>query len=282
MFFTPILHKPISYGSQLADGVFLGLIGFHVLFAVMAIVTGVLAVRAKKGSKYHMSVGSKFVTAMIWVAISGIVLDVVRLSVYVDVNHTKYVDYAMPSTYPARFAFLYAAICILYLLKQSGSNISRAGNLVSTSKQASLSVQTLDALIVPWVIGLFGIALTFVIFINYNPWTGALWMIWTFSASMFYFCYLKFRSAELLRREAKTLLHRYTMSFLLAFSGWAALQGFGPGITVLLQGVDNEVATYMGDKPGGYSHSFWLFLVVWLPFFIVGGVIYRYFSVKRQ
>ena len=53
------------------------------------------------------------------VAITGIGIDLARLCFHVAENHTKYAGYSMPSSYRARIAFLYAGVCVLYLLREA-------------------------------------------------------------------------------------------------------------------------------------------------------------------
>jgi hypothetical protein len=71
---------------------------------------------------------------MVTVALSGIVLDGVRLWFFVKENHTKYAGYTMPSTYPARLGFLFVGLCIVDLLHESRSMcqfiVQQSGNEV--------------------------------------------------------------------------------------------------------------------------------------------------------
>ena len=60
-----------------------------------------------------------FVWSMAAVAITGIGIDLARLCFHVAENHTKYAGYSMPSSYPARIGFLYAGVCVLYLLREA-------------------------------------------------------------------------------------------------------------------------------------------------------------------
>src|SRR5262245_27060862 len=108
---TFLLHKPVAYGSPIANLAFLVLLPLHIVPATLAPVAGIVALATKKGSKSHVRWGRVFVRSMVAVAISGIALDVIRLSFFVKENHTKYAGYSMPSSYPARLGFLFAALC---------------------------------------------------------------------------------------------------------------------------------------------------------------------------
>src|SRR6185503_1510490 len=109
---------PVDYGSPLANALFLALLVLHILPATVAPLASIVAFAAKKGGPLHMKAGQAFLWSMIAAALSGIVLDVIRLSFFVTENHTKYATAAMPSTYPARLAFLYAGFSVLYMARE--------------------------------------------------------------------------------------------------------------------------------------------------------------------
>ena len=115
---TFLLHKPVSYGSSFANSVFLMILLLHIIAGAIAPLSAIVAFRARKGSRVHVNSGRFFSWAMVTVALSGIMLDGVRLCFFVKENHTKYAGYTMPSTYPARLGFLFVGLCILYILRE--------------------------------------------------------------------------------------------------------------------------------------------------------------------
>ena len=115
---TFLLHKPVSYGSALANDLFLALLLLHILAGAIARIAAIVAFRARKGSKLHAQSGHWFAESMLIVTLTGIELDVVLLCFFGPENHTKYAGYTMPSTYLARLGFLFMGLCILYLLRE--------------------------------------------------------------------------------------------------------------------------------------------------------------------
>ncbi|WP_199321487.1 hypothetical protein [Microcoleus sp. FACHB-831] len=115
---TFLLHKPVSYGSSSANSVFLMMLLLHIIAGAIAPLSAVAAFRARKGSRLHVNSGRFFAWSMVTLALSGIVLDGVRLCFFVKENHTKYAGYTMPTTYPARLGFLFVGLCILYILRE--------------------------------------------------------------------------------------------------------------------------------------------------------------------
>jgi drug/metabolite transporter (DMT)-like permease len=87
----------------------------HFIVAGVATVAGVAAALATKGKKRHIRGGKIFLGSIVAAAVTGIVVDAVRLTTFVPENHQKLPGFGMPSSYPARIAFLYAGFCILYL-----------------------------------------------------------------------------------------------------------------------------------------------------------------------
>lgn len=57
---TPLLHKPVVYGSGVTNALFRGLLVLHILPAATAPVAGVVAMLAKKGSARHLHAGKIF------------------------------------------------------------------------------------------------------------------------------------------------------------------------------------------------------------------------------
>lgn len=268
MLATPFLAKPVFYGSDFANWGFIVFLILHVLPAMLAVVAGLMALRHQKGSDSHIAWGMYFCWAMMATALSGIVLDVIRLSFYVAENHQKYPGYGMPSTYPARFAFFYAAVCVFYLVKviRYPLNFSRES---STQKPTH----------VPWlplVLFLAGTGLSLLISARYNPWTGALWIIWTFMLIIFAVGLLPLCS----KKWAALGLHQHRLAALslAAFSWWGAAQGFGPAIYIAVKGTDSGPTIYTGDLPGHFSPDFFLFLVAWLPPFLIGAYLLRRYA----
>lgn len=271
MLATPFLAKPILYGSAFANWSFMVLLVLHVLPAVFAVVAGVLALRVKKGSDAHIAWGMYFCWAMLATAATGIALDVIRLSFYVTENHQKYPGFSMPSSYPARIAFLYAAFCVFYLVRQAQDprNLSRS----ETSTNKSL----------PWsalLLFMLGGGLSVLIWARYNPWTGALWIIWTFMLILFTSALLPLGTKKIAAFGLHQ--HRLGMLSLAAFSWWGALQGFAPALLPRLTGTDSGEIIYTGNLPGSFSPAFFFFLLAWLPPFLLGAyLMWRYGKAKR-
>ena len=262
---TPLLHKPIHYGGAVADGAFWALVVLHVIVAALAVIGGVVAVAATKGGPLHLRAGAVFVRAMIGVALSGIALDVIRLGAYFEANHTKYAGMSMPSSIPARIAFLYAALAVLVLVRDGG-------------RPARGITGPLDRAL-PAVVTLLGPALALVVVLFFNPWTGALWMIATFSAALAYVAWR--RRIDRPDPAAAVRRHRFAMMTLVAFSWWGALQGFGPAIGIALVGDDPSVTPYVGDQPGPFTFVFFAFLIGWAPAFVVAALLARRWARAR-
>lgn len=265
---TPLHHKPIVYGSTVANAIFYALIVLHILPAAVAPVSAIVAFASKKGGRLHLAAGRWFVRAMVMVAVTGIVIDLVRLSVFVDENHTKYASAAMPSTYPARLGFLYVALSILYLVRESAPP--------SVWRWAKTPVDAF-ARWAPFVLVATAAVLTSLIAIRYNPWTGALWMIVTFAVIVVLVGRMRLRLAD---RPAAVAHHRVGMAFLSAFSWWGALQGFGPAIAIALRGVDRSVSPYLGNRPGPFTLAIVFFLVGWAPCFLIAAALVRRFRLR--
>ncbi len=258
MLSTPLHHKPIVYGSAIADMVFFAFVVIHVLPSIVAPVAAVVAFAAKKGGRLHIRAGKTFVWSMAAVAVTGIAIVLVRLFVYYDENHTKYAGHSMPSTIPARLGFLFAGLCVLYLLR------------VATPPRGFSKMPAGGNLVVPGLLLALGVGLSLLVILRFNPWSGALWMIWTFSALV-----------VLGARASGVARHRFGMSFLAAFSWWGALQGFGPAIGHAIKGVDQSTTPYVGDRPGPFTPFFFLFLVGWGLPFLLGAYFVRRFRLQR-
>ena len=272
MLSTPLLHKPIIYGSDMANWGFWGLLILHIIPAVVALISGVLALTSPKGREKHIQWGMIFIWTMIATAASGILLDIIRLSFFVEENHQKYTDFGMPSTYPARIAFLYAAVCVIYLAKF-------ASHPLNLSRETRPEIQNKQTLL-PASFVFIGLALSGLIFQYYNPWTGALWIIWTFVAVVFITGVLPaFKSSYAYFGLHQ---HRFIILFLAAFSWWGALQGFGPALVIAVAGVDNNATTYTGNLPGEFKADFFLFLVAWLPPFVGAAYLVRVFRQRGE
>lgn len=267
---TPLLHKPVIYGGGFAQSAFLVFVVVHFIVAGIAPVAGVVAALATKGMKHHLRGGKIFLRSIVASAVTGIVVDVVRLTTFVPENHQKLPGFGMPSSYPARIAFLYAGFCILYLAYEATNR--------SVFRRERVPLSAL-AYFAPIMLLVVGTSCSLLIFIRLNPWTGSLWMIWTFMAAVA-------TSASLRRRQADDVAagvarHRFAMLFLFAFSLWGALQGFGPAIGIALQGIRESATLYTGDQPGAFSPRFVLFLVGWAPPFLLGGFLLRRFARRR-
>lgn len=269
---TPLQLKPIIYGSSLANHAFLFLIWIHVVLALMAPAMVFGALFARTGSIKHRQFGKAFVVSMLCVVASGVLLDLIRLSIFTIENHTKYAGLSMPSSYPARFAFLYASICIFLMLIE----VVPARNQLWHQAQVHVLANRL------WPLSLFtlGIALTVFIYTQYNPWTGALWLIWTFTASMFLSWLVRYgidRGWFVTR-----LHHRLNMLIIASFVGWGAYQGFYPAYQLFPNGASQNIAPYTGNLPGLYSADFIYFFRTFAPFFAFGTLIFLAFSIPLR
>ena len=271
MEFTPLHHKPVVYGSEWADLAFIVLVCLHALAGAAGTVSGVVAMVSVKGKRRHVQAGTIFVRSMAAAALTGIVLDAIRLTLHVTENHTGYPGMAMPSSYPARIAFLYAAVCILYLLRQGV-------NRRVFSRKRTTPVSPGDRL-APAVLLAIGACLTVLIYARLSPFTGALWMIWTFMAGVLMSARVRVGAAT--NAAMNVVEHRFNMLLLVGFSWWAALQGFGPALALQISGPGESPGQYLGDKPGSYDPAFWLYLLVWVPPFLLAAWLYRRFARRR-
>jgi hypothetical protein len=267
---TFLLHKPVNYGSSFANCLFLMVLLVHIISGVVGSLSAIVAFTVQKVSKSHMHSGRFFTWSMVIVTITGIVLDVVRLCFFVKENHTKYVDYTMPSTYPARLGFLFVGLCVLYILREvTPSRVFRrqsGGHAVTT--------------VVPSLLVATSLVLTLIVTLQLNPWTGALWMIWTFCLIVIIMA--RTTSSSDRSRVVDVARHRFGMSCLAAFSWWGVFQGFGSAIVISVKGNDPSTGPYLGNQPGPFSPAFFLFFLGWAPFFCLAAYLIRRFTKLRQ
>jgi hypothetical protein len=263
---TPLHHKPIFYGSPLLDLAFWFLTLLHILPAAVAPVSGIVALAAKKGGRVHIATGKLFVRAMVAAACTGIVLDVIRLSFYYTRNHTKYAGLSMPSSIPARLGFLFAGLAVLYIARET-----------TPPRVFRQTESSAASWVIPGLLLSSGFGLTLLILLRFNPWTGALWMIWTLAPIVFVVARTKSRN-----RSDAVVRHRFGMAALAAFSWWGALQGFVPAIVIAIRRADPSTTPYVGDQPGPYTPMFWLFLAGWAPLFLGGAAVIRTFARRRR
>lgn len=259
---TPLLDKPVIYGSDVLDYGFIVLAVLHAVAGAAAVVSGIVALAAKKGRPVHLRWGKAFVRFMVATALTGIALDSVRLTVFFTENHTKYAGSGTPSSIPARIAFLVAAISILYL--------ARVGTHPRVFSRRPAPLAPWERAL-PWGVIAATMFAAVVVIARFNPWTGALWMIGTFGIATFFTG----------RMEPGVAQHRFAMLFLVAFSWWGALQGFGPALARVFVGDDPSTDPYTGHLPGGFSPMFFAFLVGWLPAFVAAGFIHLRFARRR-
>ncbi|WP_242040893.1 hypothetical protein [Coleofasciculus sp. FACHB-1120] len=175
----------------------------------------------------------------------------------------------MPTTYPARLGFLFVGLCILYILRE-----------VTPPRVFRRQSREMDITVVPSLLVATGLLLTLIITLRLNPWTGALWMIWTFILIVIVMA----RTTSSLDNHHTTDVarHRFGMSCLAAFSWWGALQGFGPAIAIAIGGDDPSTSAYLGNQPGSFSPAFFLFLISWAPFFLLAAYLIRRFTKLRH
>ena len=132
----------------------------------------------------------------------------------------------------------------------------------------------------PSLLVVTGLFLTLIIALRLNPWTGSLWMIWTFTLIVIVMALTTSFADK--TRATDVARHRLGMSCLAAFSWWGALQGFGPAIVIAIQGDDPSTSAYLGDQPGPFSPAFLFFLVAWAPFFFLAAYLIRRFARLRH
>lgn len=270
MYSTPLHHKPIVYGSTLADVLFLIAVVLHVLPAIVAPVSAIVALAARKGGRLHLRAGRLFVQSMAAVAVTGIGIDAVRFSSHYAENHTKYAGLSMPSTIPARLAFLFAGLCVLYVLREASPP--------RVWRRATGEARGVDR----WVPGLLvaiGLAMGLYILLGLNPWNGSLTMIVSFCALVVLTA--RGQAAASTSHERSVARHRVGMTFLAAFSWWGAMQGFGPAIGMAIRGPDMSTLPYLGDRPGPYAPYVLFFLVAWVPLLVLAVYLVRRFHLRR-
>jgi hypothetical protein len=266
---TPLHDKPIVYGSPLADGLFLALVVVHIVPAFIAPISAIVALAAKKGADLHLRAGKYFVRSMMTLAVTGIALDVVRLSFFYRENHTKYVGESMPSTIPARLAFLYAAFVVIWVLWR----------VVPPRVFVRKLPERWRAHVVPALLLAFGALLASIILTRLSPWNGSLWMIGSFALLVL----VEWQSRLSVTSHADAVArHRIGMTFLGAFSWWGALQGFGPAIGIAIKGPDMSTTAYVGDRPGPYAPYFLFFLIAWAPLLALAAWLVRRFRLRSE
>lgn len=268
LFSTPLLHKPVFYGSSIFSLAFLSFVWLHIVFAILVPCGIVGAVVMKKGSALHLRFGKIFFFSIVGIVVSGVVIDLVRLLFYVEANHTKYSGFTMPNTYPARFSFLYASFCIVFLLLQVLPHPNRYW------KRSRAWV--VERSWVSLVLSAIGLAITALIFVKYNPWTGALWMIWMFTLAMSigWLISANIKSGWLL----PVVQHRFNMLVLASFASWGLYQSFVPAYEIFVSGASIGTGPYSGNIPGAYTPRFIGFLREFVPFYFVGMLVFAYYS----
>jgi hypothetical protein len=274
---TLIHYKPVVYGSPLANRLFLALLGLHILAAGITFVASIAAFAAKKGGKLHLFSGAVFVRAMLGTALTGMVVDIVRLTVHYRDNHTKYVGTTYPSIVSARLGFLYAALCVLYLLRES-----------SPPRAFRRGVSVASAWTVPGILLGIGAILTAIIYFRLDFWFGTVWIIWTFAAIIWVFARL--RAAKPDSRAAGVARHRWGMAALAAFTWWGAMQGFGPAVAGAVGRSEHapghelpKTQPYAGDRyRPQFSPMFFRFFAGFAMFFVPGGLLVWRFARRAR
>jgi hypothetical protein len=132
-----------------------------------------------------------------------------------------------------------------------------------------------------WAVALMTLGATFTVLIvlKYNPWSGALWSIWTFMGVCWFIAEKRRGVAD---RPSAVALHRWGMGFLGGFSFWGALQGFVPGIVMALRGPDMSDKPYVGNLPGEFSPFFFVFLFGWTVPIAIGMFIAHRSGLKAR
>lgn len=264
---TFLQHKPVFYSGSVAN-IFLIMLLLHIVVGVIAPLSSIMAILARTGGRLRIRCGTVFAWSMIIVALTGIVLDVVRLSFFVQENHTKYAGYSMPSTYPVRLAFLFAGLCVLYIVRE-----------VAPPRTIQAHSKSIADMALPSLLVVIGIMFTAIITMKLNPWTGSLWMIWTFILIVIIIARISLSPAN---RMGLVAQHRFGMGSLAAFSWWGAFEGFGPAIAIAAKGNDLSTGAYFGNQPGAFSPRSFLFLVGWAPFFCLAAYLIHRFTKFRH
>ena len=127
LYHTPIMKKPIYYGSNNGSISFVGLMTIHVFFAFTTLGSIFIAFWSKKGGKYHILAGKIFVISMGILAITGIIIQIIRFTLYNNENDSIYNGLSRPSSYPDRIGFANEGIGTLAVLIQSimGKNVTK-------------------------------------------------------------------------------------------------------------------------------------------------------------
>jgi hypothetical protein len=236
----------------------------HTVAAVFSLLGGAGALAIPKKSKGHQILGRIFLLSLVVSAVTGLGLDIVRLTISTATNDVNYANATMPSTYPARLTFTYAGFCILYMVHQATPLNARPASRPP---------------IVAIFLVLYGFATAGLIVYKFHLWSGALWMLSTFIVATTIVTFLKQQSSD--SYKARIALHRFTMIFLIAFSWWAGWTSFKPAYYYWQSGIGESVTPYTGNLPGEYTPHFKSFLNLWIKPFALGGLIWLYFVIRR-
>lgn len=149
-------------------------------------------------------------------------------SFFVEETHQKHTGYTMPGSYPARLSFLYAGLCVIFILREASPPRAFRSTLASGACQAVATA----LLIAGSRIGAFTM-------MTLNPWTGSLWMIGTCILMIMLFSTVQSRALQM---ASEGLTVRQTgMSCIAAFCWWGALQGFVPALLIAIRGQVNQL-----------------------------------------
>jgi len=205
-------------------------------------------------------------------AVSGILIDSIRLSINVEQNHTKYVHYGMPSTYTARISFLYMAVSLLGILYQ--------GVIGKRTKQINSWKERFLLQLMPWLSIFLGVVLVIFTTIRYN-FTGSLWQYLTFG--LIHSINAKYWYSNKEHNFTERILHhQFNMISCASFGWWGAGQSFLLGIIEAITGISDSPSVYTGNQWRETSITEMLsFLGFWLAFFVPGIILWIWFRRKR-
>ena len=136
MYHTPILWKPVYYGADMWSIAFLALLSTHIFVAASVSLSLFSAFITTKGSKWHVRFGNVFKYGMLYIATTGIFMQIIRFTSYKQENDKIYKGYHEPSSYMDRIAFLNDAIGTYQVLYQSmiGKNITQFSQIIQYGK----------------------------------------------------------------------------------------------------------------------------------------------------
>ena len=136
MYHTPILWKPVCYGADIWSIAFNTLLSSHIFVAACVVMSLVASFITTKGSKLHIKFGNVFKFGMLYIATTGICMQMIRFTSHTQYNDAIYKQYHSPSSYMDRISFLNDAVGTYQVLYQAilGKNIAQFSDVLSKNK----------------------------------------------------------------------------------------------------------------------------------------------------